>query len=166
MPESIAALTSWVRSCSHTSDVTACFRWTRSHGFFHTQTRNLHPQWRQQWCAAGKQSLWEFHAHSDEKIAKQCFLSRSLTTSFSAGSYWWEVLFFCLFVCAQRMLDYLKDKKDVGFFLSVQALMQTCRSVMNLVHMQHVAYVVVRLFWFLQLSFLRRVYHKHEFEKV
>lgn len=30
------------------------------------------------------------------------------------------------------MLDYLKDKKDVGFFLSVQALMQTCRSVMNL----------------------------------
>lgn len=29
------------------------------------------------------------------------------------------------------MLDYLKDKKDVGFFLSVQALMQTCRSVMN-----------------------------------
>lgn len=51
-----------------------------------------------------------------------------------------------IFVCAQRMLDYLKDKKDVGFFLSVQALMQTCRSVMNLVHMQHVAYVVVRLF--------------------
>lgn len=30
------------------------------------------------------------------------------------------------------MLDYLKDKKDVGFFLSVQALMQTCRSVMAL----------------------------------
>ena len=30
-------------------------------------------------------------------------------------------------VCVQRMLDYLKDKKDVGFFLSVQALMQTCR---------------------------------------
>lgn len=27
------------------------------------------------------------------------------------------------------MLDYLKDKKDVGFFLSVQALMQTCRCV-------------------------------------
>lgn len=27
----------------------------------------------------------------------------------------------------QKMLDYLKDKKDVGFFLSVQALMQTCR---------------------------------------
>uniref|UniRef100_A0A8C7WKG9 Ryanodine receptor 1 n=1 Tax=Oncorhynchus mykiss TaxID=8022 RepID=A0A8C7WKG9_ONCMY len=27
----------------------------------------------------------------------------------------------------QRMLDYLKDKKDVGFFLSIQALMQTCR---------------------------------------
>ncbi|MEQ2174508.1 hypothetical protein GOODEAATRI_008688, partial [Goodea atripinnis] len=26
----------------------------------------------------------------------------------------------------QKMLDYLKDKKDVGFFLSVQALMQTC----------------------------------------
>ncbi len=25
------------------------------------------------------------------------------------------------------MLDYLKDKKDVGFFLSLQALMQTCR---------------------------------------
>lgn len=32
-----------------------------------------------------------------------------------------------LSVCVQRMLDYLKDKKDVGFFLSVQALMQTCR---------------------------------------
>lgn len=31
------------------------------------------------------------------------------------------------------MLDYLKDKKDVGFFLSVQALMQTCRSGMVLV---------------------------------
>uniref|UniRef100_A0A673BRB3 Ryanodine receptor 1 n=1 Tax=Sphaeramia orbicularis TaxID=375764 RepID=A0A673BRB3_9TELE len=31
----------------------------------------------------------------------------------------------------QRMLDYLKDKKDVGFFLSVQALMQTC-SVLDL----------------------------------
>lgn len=27
------------------------------------------------------------------------------------------------------MLDYLKDKKDVGFFLSIQSLMQTCRSV-------------------------------------
>uniref|UniRef100_A0A669BFC7 Ryanodine receptor 1 n=1 Tax=Oreochromis niloticus TaxID=8128 RepID=A0A669BFC7_ORENI len=31
----------------------------------------------------------------------------------------------------QRMLDYLKDKKDVGFFLSVQSLMQTC-SVLDL----------------------------------
>uniref|UniRef100_A0A8C7IUF0 Ryanodine receptor 1 n=1 Tax=Oncorhynchus kisutch TaxID=8019 RepID=A0A8C7IUF0_ONCKI len=30
-----------------------------------------------------------------------------------------------------RMLDYLKDKKDVGFFLSIQALMQTC-SVLDL----------------------------------
>lgn len=30
-------------------------------------------------------------------------------------------------VCTQKMLEYLKDKKDVGFFLSVQALMQTCR---------------------------------------
>ena len=27
------------------------------------------------------------------------------------------------------MLEYLRDKKDVGFFLSVQALMQTCWSV-------------------------------------
>jgi hypothetical protein len=27
------------------------------------------------------------------------------------------------------MLEYLKDKRDVGFFLSVQALMQTCRFV-------------------------------------
>ncbi|XP_072558334.1 ryanodine receptor 1-like isoform X2 [Paramormyrops kingsleyae] len=26
----------------------------------------------------------------------------------------------------QKMLDYLKDKKDVGFFLSLQALMQSC----------------------------------------
>lgn len=26
------------------------------------------------------------------------------------------------------MLEYLRDKKDVGFFLSIQALMQTCRS--------------------------------------
>lgn len=25
------------------------------------------------------------------------------------------------------MLDYLKDKKEVGFFQSIQALMQTCR---------------------------------------
>ena len=31
-------------------------------------------------------------------------------------------------LCLQKMLDYLKDKKDVGFFLSVQSLMQTCRS--------------------------------------
>uniref|UniRef100_A0A3Q4GHR2 Ryanodine receptor 1 n=1 Tax=Neolamprologus brichardi TaxID=32507 RepID=A0A3Q4GHR2_NEOBR len=31
----------------------------------------------------------------------------------------------------QRMLDYLKDKKDVGFFLSIQSLMQTC-SVLDL----------------------------------
>lgn len=31
----------------------------------------------------------------------------------------------------QKMLEYLKDKKDVGFFLSVQALMQTCWSVFN-----------------------------------
>uniref|UniRef100_A0A674CVY4 Ryanodine receptor 1 n=1 Tax=Salmo trutta TaxID=8032 RepID=A0A674CVY4_SALTR len=31
----------------------------------------------------------------------------------------------------QKMLEYLKDKKDVGFFLSVQALMQTC-SVLDL----------------------------------
>ena len=29
------------------------------------------------------------------------------------------------------MLAYLKDKKDVGFFLSMQALMQTCRSVLH-----------------------------------
>ncbi len=29
------------------------------------------------------------------------------------------------------MLDYLKDKKDVGFFLSVQALMQTCRYILT-----------------------------------
>lgn len=29
------------------------------------------------------------------------------------------------------MLEYLKDKKDVGFFLSVQALMQTCRSAVQ-----------------------------------
>uniref|UniRef100_A0A8C7IVE4 Ryanodine receptor 1 n=1 Tax=Oncorhynchus kisutch TaxID=8019 RepID=A0A8C7IVE4_ONCKI len=32
---------------------------------------------------------------------------------------------------SSRMLDYLKDKKDVGFFLSIQALMQTC-SVLDL----------------------------------
>uniref|UniRef100_A0A8C7IRK1 Ryanodine receptor 1 n=1 Tax=Oncorhynchus kisutch TaxID=8019 RepID=A0A8C7IRK1_ONCKI len=32
---------------------------------------------------------------------------------------------------SSRMLDYLKDKKDVGFFLSIQALMQTCRYVMH-----------------------------------
>ncbi|KAG9351878.1 hypothetical protein JZ751_023129 [Albula glossodonta] len=31
----------------------------------------------------------------------------------------------------QKMLDYLKDKKDVGFFLSLQALMQSC-SVLDL----------------------------------
>ncbi|KAM6946397.1 ryanodine receptor 1-like [Aplochiton taeniatus] len=31
----------------------------------------------------------------------------------------------------QKMLEYLKDKKEVGFFLSVQALMQTC-SVLDL----------------------------------
>ncbi|KAJ8342366.1 hypothetical protein SKAU_G00322940 [Synaphobranchus kaupii] len=31
----------------------------------------------------------------------------------------------------QKMLDYLKDKKDVGFFLSLQTLMQTC-SVLDL----------------------------------
>uniref|UniRef100_A0A674DXB3 Ryanodine receptor 1 n=1 Tax=Salmo trutta TaxID=8032 RepID=A0A674DXB3_SALTR len=31
----------------------------------------------------------------------------------------------------QKMLEYLKDKKDVGFFLSVQALMQTCRFLQN-----------------------------------
>lgn len=37
-----------------------------------------------------------------------------------------------LTVCSQKMLEYLKDKKDVGFFLSVQALMQTCRSVFTL----------------------------------
>lgn len=30
----------------------------------------------------------------------------------------------------QKMLEYLRDKKDVGFFLSIQALMQTCRSVL------------------------------------
>lgn len=29
----------------------------------------------------------------------------------------------------QKMLEYLRDKKDVGFFLSIQALMQTCWSV-------------------------------------
>lgn len=29
------------------------------------------------------------------------------------------------------MLEYLKDKKDVGFFLSIQALMQTCWSVLT-----------------------------------
>lgn len=27
----------------------------------------------------------------------------------------------------QKMLDYLKEKREVGFFQSVQALMQTCR---------------------------------------
>lgn len=31
----------------------------------------------------------------------------------------------------QKMLEYLRDKKDVGFFLSVQSLMQTCWSVFN-----------------------------------
>lgn len=29
------------------------------------------------------------------------------------------------------MLDYLKDKKEVGFFQSIQALMQTCRWVLG-----------------------------------
>lgn len=36
-----------------------------------------------------------------------------------------------LFIWFQKMLDYLKDKKDVGFFLSVQALMQTCRYIVT-----------------------------------
>ena len=35
-------------------------------------------------------------------------------------------LFKTLSLSFQKMLEYLKDKKDVGFFLSVQALMQTC----------------------------------------
>lgn len=29
-------------------------RWAGGDGFFHTQTGNLHPQRRQQWCAAGE----------------------------------------------------------------------------------------------------------------
>ncbi|MGH0140034.1 UNVERIFIED_CONTAM: hypothetical protein FKN15_010015 [Acipenser sinensis] len=31
----------------------------------------------------------------------------------------------------QKMLDYLKEKKEVGFFQSTQALMQTCRVIVN-----------------------------------
>lgn len=39
-----------------------------------------------------------------------------------------------ILILQQKMLEYLRDKKDVGFFLSVQALMQTCWSVFNTVH--------------------------------
>uniref|UniRef100_A0A3Q2Z7H8 Ryanodine receptor 1 n=1 Tax=Hippocampus comes TaxID=109280 RepID=A0A3Q2Z7H8_HIPCM len=39
----------------------------------------------------------------------------------------------------QRMLDYLKDKKDVGFFLSVQSLMQTCVLDLNAFERQNKA---------------------------
>lgn len=75
-----------------------------------------------------------FRKYFNEKIADlQYFLSLSLTTYFQQVSIDGKVLFFVsvFFGFMQRMLDYLKDKKDVGFFLSVQALMQTCRSVMN-----------------------------------
>ncbi len=35
--------------------------------------------------------------------------------------------FVCFVVHLQKMLDYLKDKRDVGFFQSLAGLMQSCR---------------------------------------
>lgn len=87
--------------------LSSCRR-ARGDGFFHTQTGNLHPQRRQQWRATGEglTQTWE---------------------EFDAGQHLncWR----CFHPSVQKMLDYLKDKKDVGFFLSIQSLMQTCRSV-------------------------------------
>lgn len=50
----------------------------------------------------------------------------------------WSDVFDLLFV-VQKMLDYLKDKRDVGFFQSLAGLMQSCRydthiTVTDIVH--------------------------------
>lgn len=33
----------------------------------------------------------------------------------------------CAFLLMQKMLDYLKEKRDVGFFKSLSGLMMSCR---------------------------------------
>lgn len=57
------------------------------------------------------------------RISPKAYVGRASSVMMSTTSTVFTPL------CLQKMLDYLKDKKDVGFFLSVQSLMQTCRSV-------------------------------------
>jgi hypothetical protein len=40
----------------------------------------------------------------------------------------------CFFFLSQKMLQHLKEKKDVGFFTSVSGLMQQCRYVLVYKH--------------------------------
>lgn len=54
---------------------------------------------------------------------------------FATWSFFDCLIFYIFLFFCQKMLEYLKDKKDVGFFLSVQALMQTCWSVFNFPHL-------------------------------
>lgn len=65
----------------------------------------------------------------------------------------WNFYLWTLFF--QKMLEYLKDKKDVGFFLSVQTLMQTCRSAPQsevLLDMSHMSAHLKCFFFSLQCS--------------
>ena len=42
-------------------------------------------------------------------------------------SYQHQGSIYCVFILMQKMLDYLKEKRDVGFFKSLSGLMMSCR---------------------------------------
>lgn len=58
-----------------------------------------------------------------------CVHTASLWLSFHISFFFWQDCN-ALLHPSQKMLDYLKEKRDAGFFKSLSGLMQSCRSVL------------------------------------
>lgn len=72
-----------LRHSFHLWTLLSDFRCTWSHGFFHTQTGNLHPQWRQLCCTAGKPSeFFTFILDSNISIRELEYISNKCRNSY------------------------------------------------------------------------------------
>lgn len=96
------------------------------HGDVHPETGNLHPKRRQRASSEGQ----IIQLNYSTIFIFICPLYYVILMSLSIHQYIYP---YCKFIdlfhafLLQKMLDYLKEKRDAGFFKSLSGLMQSCR---------------------------------------
>lgn len=89
-------------------------------------------------CLIVFQVIWVRWSHSrwssaspfsmaETSQSSRCVTGVIMNTSIQVLCHWQFHEWFTIISTAQKMLDYLKEKRDVGFFKSLSGLMQSCR---------------------------------------